>query len=305
MLVCMRFFPLTFFALLVAMLFSCSWAGVSRLAILANTLLTALMVVESGEFIYWLGLYEISVLAILSGFYVEGRAYRRFFALLTLLIFSAMSAAVFIFYAAEVGDACRVLPSASLAIFVLAILVKTPVFPFSFWLTEAHVEGSHLASVNLAAYAMKFSTAAVATLIFFAIRNLDFLVLFPLLGWLSGGIGVASSADVKKVSAALSVFHLAWGLLLFAKVSSKSEAQNSLVWAHHSAIAASNFLYIGIFYALSATRTSKNFFTRSSAPFSAIIFLGIALAILDFPISVSFLVELTVFFQPGSRTSCP
>jgi NADH:ubiquinone oxidoreductase subunit 4 (subunit M) len=46
-----------------------------------------------------------------------------------------------------------------LASLVCVAFVKVPVYPFSLWLPEAHVEGSVFGSIALAAFAMKFSVA--------------------------------------------------------------------------------------------------------------------------------------------------
>jgi NADH:ubiquinone oxidoreductase subunit 4 (subunit M) len=59
-----------------------------------------------------------------------------------------------------------------LASLVCVAFVKVPVYPFSLWLPEAHVEGSVFGSIALTAFAMKFS---VALLILFGV---DIFILF-------------------------------------------------------------------------------------------------------------------------------
>lgn len=257
--------------------------------------MVVLLVCEVGDCLSWFLLFEISMLAILSGFFLEGRSFRRAYAFLILTAFSCLSVSFFLL---GLGGSKTLLNSFNVdfyfLILLLTFLVKTPVFPFSFWLTEAHVEGSHLASIQLAAFAMKFSTFAVLIFTAVSVSNFDVVFLLPIFAWFSGALGSGNSSDAKKISAALSIFHLAWGLFIFLKTSQKSEAQNNLIWSHHSVVASLNFFWIGICYSFSGSRNSKNMCGPQNAALTCLIFMVIALFILDFPISFSFLFEYSV-----------
>lgn len=103
-----------------------------------------------------------------------------------------------------------------LALFCVA-LVKTPAYPFSVWLPEAHVEGSVFGSIALAAFAMKFSLALILLFLVFALSSSSDLGLgiwLVVLGSVVGAFSVAVYSDFKKISAAISILHMCFALFL-------------------------------------------------------------------------------------------
>ena len=136
-------------------------------------------------------------------------AYRKFYALFSLLVFSFMSTVTFISllstnYYNDLGISLFV----NLTLLGVLFLIKTPTYPFSVWLPEAHVEGSFLGSVSLAAFGMKFSIFGIILFCVLDVSLCEILLLLSFLGTWTGCLSLSGSSDFKRVSACLSIFHL-------------------------------------------------------------------------------------------------
>jgi len=203
------------------------------------------------DVVSWLLLYEISLISICSAFSLEGRAYRRSFAFNIMLVLSFFSTAcLFVTLSSSVTTA-SLSSSTSLASFVLlglliVALVKTPAYPFSVWLPEAHVEGSVYGSIALAAFAMKFSLALILLFLlasYSSSSDTAFASWLVVLGAFVGAFSVAAYSDFKKISAAISILHMCLALLLLYNVTAVDIDYSLFAWHHHSVIASLNFLY--------------------------------------------------------------
>jgi NADH:ubiquinone oxidoreductase subunit 4 (subunit M) len=187
---------------------------------LLNSLLLVIATFETNDFLIWFVVFETSTLTVISALTIEGRSYRRIFALVFLLVatfigsagvYSALSAGMRLDATSSVQISAS---SWMLSLLVSAIvLAKIPLFPFSLWLPEAHVEASWPGSVGLAAYALKFATIAVV--IFFCssssgtyASSLDVLLCTVVVSVVFAVIAIGSTNDIKKVVANLSVLHM-------------------------------------------------------------------------------------------------
>lgn len=164
----------------------------------------------------------------------------------------------------------------SYIVFLAMILigVKSPVFPFSLWLPEAHVEASWTGSVVLAGFALKFSilsfccfcinigsdsslgtslSSSSAVILDWAVVLYAFTVIWS--SWLLGSIN-----DLKKTVANLSVIHMAVTSLVIVNSSNVSFLIN-LSWHHHSSITGIIFVMIGFVYSSSGSRLMRFFLT--------------------------------------------
>ena len=90
----------------------------------------------------------------------------------------------------------------------LLFLVKTPSFPFSMWLPEAHVEASWPGSVVLAGYALKFATVGILLFLLRLMGTLDLVNTSLAFSVLFATLVMSSTTDVKKLIANFSVVHM-------------------------------------------------------------------------------------------------
>lgn len=177
-----------------------------------------------------------------------------------------------------------------------AIFTKIPIFPFSFWLPEAHVEASWPGSVFLAGFSLKFATIA-STLFLVASGFLlghEAIVVLGILSGIVGTIAISSTADLKKIVANLSIVHMSATFLLLISANQNSENLLNFSWHHHSIIAGMLFAIIGVFYVTSGSRilrllsvSSENLFV-----FSLVLFVAMTFS-LDLPWTSNIAIEIS------------
>jgi NADH:ubiquinone oxidoreductase subunit 4 (subunit M) len=134
-----RSFPLLSFPLLFLLLFASGSLYGGFLVL--NSTLFLLVLHFSSSFLTWFLLYEISVLTVISCLSVEGRSFRRVFALSTMIFLGFVGAGI---VAGILNSAFASIasPFAVSTALLAVVVLKIPTFPFSFWLPEAHVEAS-------------------------------------------------------------------------------------------------------------------------------------------------------------------
>nr|URW98518.1 NADH dehydrogenase subunit 4 [Antarctophthirus lobodontis] len=113
-------------------------------------------------------------------------------------------------------------PSSNLIalLFMLAFLVKSPLFCFHSWLPKAHVESPLAGSILLAGVLLKFGANGLYRVsflfpAFYASLMMKFLFTISLLGALYGAIMCVVSIDSKVVVAYASVSHMNVGISAF------------------------------------------------------------------------------------------
>lgn len=82
--------------------------------------------------------------------------------------------------------------------------------------------------MNLAAYALKFSTFGFMVFCVTFFQRTDILALTATLGLLAGTVSASSTADFKKMTANLSVVHMSFSLLLLAAASQTAVALSAI-----------------------------------------------------------------------------
>jgi NADH:ubiquinone oxidoreductase subunit 4 (subunit M) len=218
----------------------------------------------------------------LSALTLESRSYRRVYAFL--VMFAAGCTATLGIYAIlnlSRNSAGTLWITTLLG--TVAVLVKTPAFPFSLWLPEAHVEASWAGSVGLAAFALKFATFASAL---FVVQHLirhdsiEAILFFSV--WLSA-IAIAASVDIKKLIANFSILHMS-GTLLFLAFTPYAEFYPNFSWHHHSIVTGIFFVLVGFAYASSGSRLVRLFLSnRDSVPLLLLSVIGLFTVSLDLP----------------------
>jgi len=171
-------------------------------------------------------------------------------------------------------------------------MVKTPAFPFSIWLPEAHVEASWSGSVVLAAFALKFATFASALFVLQHLVRQDAVeaVLFFSI-WLSA-LAIGSSVDIKKLIANFSILHMT-ATLLFLASTPYADFYPNFSWHHHSIVTGIFFVVVGFVYASSGSRLVRLFLSnRDSVPILLLAILGLFTVSLDLPWTSNVFIEL-------------
>lgn len=268
----------------------------ARLCFAISAYLTVLMLSDVFDTWSWLFTYELSLLTVITPFTTEGRSYRKSYALLILLALSLLSTSLFVRALHSSTQANLPLPTATDTLcLLLALLIKTPTYPFSLWLPEAHVEASFAGSIVLAGYALKFSLFALLLFAATLLQKNDLILLLAALGGLSGTFAAVSTPDFKKFAANMSVAHMSMTLLLFAVQSQAVLKLTLLTWAHHSLIASWLFFLIGATYAVTGTRNVRHIsqgFTIAPL-WTAVTFLILTFS-LDLPWSASAVTEISI-----------
>lgn len=108
---------------------------------LVNLVLLLALTGEGSDYAGWFVAYELSIVTTLSALTLESRSYRRLYALVLMLSASFLSSAAFYGVLHATRDSAA--GAWSTVFFATAVvLVKTPCYPASVWLPEAHVEAS-------------------------------------------------------------------------------------------------------------------------------------------------------------------
>lgn len=238
-----------------------------------NSILLIVLLNTNTDFVIWFILFEVSIVTGISALVVEGRSYRRIFALSAMLLvtfvgsictYSAINSTAATSFSTNIGSLNQnhgiVSSWIGFLLVCIVILGKIPLFPFSFWLPEAHVEASWPGSVVLAGFALKFATIAVCLFLFstFQAKNgstaTEVFAVVGVVSTLVGTVATASTADCKKLVANLSIVHMSVSFLLLTSSFSGAIDAINFGWHHHSAVTGFNFLLIGIAYAQSGSR---------------------------------------------------
>lgn len=213
--------------------------------------------------IYWYIVFEFTMLAVIPFLTIESRSYRKHYALVILVILMIYSILLILLHTVTLlTTTCTELwtyqRKLSIILILNAMLIKTPVWPFSSWLPEAHAEASWTGSTILAGITLKYSI--LGTLLFSWSQWYCILWIF-----ISGIILVAnvilisylifSTFDSKKLIASTSVFHMASSSTSSGRLCSQlGVVINDIFWLTHSSVTGCLFTMIGLNYAASGSR---------------------------------------------------
>jgi NADH:ubiquinone oxidoreductase subunit 4 (subunit M) len=180
---------------------------------------------------------------------------------------------------------------------VLVLLSKVPCYPLFFWLPEAHVEATWLGSVILASVILKFSLFG---LLMYATTTSTTIVITVLLvlGSLSvtlATLALLSSADLKRIGAYLSIAHMNIGFTVLIGPSSDSIVSMDALWFGHSFAAMVYFVYIGLLYSRSGSRSVVSTGPDASSTVSMVFIAVLGLLNLGLPLGPLCWSELILF----------
>jgi len=256
-----------------------------------NAVLLLVLVSDSTDFSLWFVVYELSVVTGFSALLLESRTYRRFYAFTAMFIVTGISSTALY---ALLNSVWFTQSSAWVIAILATILVSTkiPMFPFSLWLPEAHVEASWPGSIVLASFALKFSSVAVLQFLAISGKNLDAISCLLVFSVMFAALAMATVVDAKKLIANFSVVHMSVTVfVIFSAVN--SEFLLNFSWHHHSVVTGWVFALVGISYAASGSRLFRLLVAdaHSTALFCLVFFTMITVS-LDMPWTANVAVEL-------------
>ena len=181
--------------------------------------------------------------------------------------------------------------------FALALLVKTPAFPFHTWLPDAHVEAPTAGSVILAGVLLKMGTYGFFRLCLplfpEAVQTqLKWIMILAVIGIIYGAIVATIQPDVKKLVAYSSVAHMGFVLFGLFSLNHNGMMGASMQQLNHGISTGALFLLIGLIYERRHTRQFKDYGgLKAQMPIFAAIFLIVMLSSVGLPGTNGFIGE--------------
>lgn len=143
--------------------------------------------------------------------------------------------------------------------FMLAFLIKVPVFPFHTWLPDAHTEAPTAGSVVLAGVLLKMGAYGmlrygVGLFPGVAVDAGPILAVLALIGIIYGALVATMQTDLKRLVAYSSVSHMGFIVLGIATLTTTSVQGATLQMVNHGLSTGALFLIVGMVYERRHTR---------------------------------------------------
>lgn len=192
--------------------------------------------------------------------------------------------------------------------FMLAFLVKVPMFPFHTWLPDAHVEAPTAGSIILAGVLLKMGTFGILRFVLPLFPDVigQFVVpvmILSVIGILYGGIVSAVQPDVKKLVAYSSVAHMGFVMLGIFSLTHTGILGGAKQQLNHGISTGALFLLIGLIYERRHTRQFSDYGgLKAQMPIFATLFLIVMLSSVGLPGTNGFIGEFMAIlgaFQAG------
>ena len=265
-----------------------------RLLLDIHILLVLLSVLCIHVFIFWVvfELCSIPLLLYLGSTLSSRRSYALFLLVISMLL-GSISFIISIYYSLDLDirshDLTRML---CFGLYVL-LSVKVPVYPFIFWLPEAHVESTTDCSIILAAVLLKLSVLGIIRFTWLLLESSLYLYLLVSIISLSfASIYAVLSLDMKRVIAWSSVIHMNSSMLPVLLSDSLLFNIAVLLVVSHSLVS------IGLFYSLGILSECVGYRSSVVSSIGLLTLPGLAFVLLlywlyniGFPLTVSYYAE--------------
>ena len=191
--------------------------------------------------------------------------------------------------------------------FLIAFIIKVPMFPFHTWLPDAHVEAPTAGSVILAGVLLKmgaygllrfclplFPTAAVSIA--------PFMSILALIGIIYGALVAMVQPDVKKLVAYSSVSHMGLIVLGIFAFTTQGLQGSTVQMLNHGLSTGALFLLVGMIYERRHTRMISDFGGLAHTnPVLASLFLIVTLSSIGLPGLNGFVGEVLILVGTFAR----
>jgi NADH-quinone oxidoreductase subunit M len=193
--------------------------------------------------------------------------------------------------------------------FLIAFVIKIPMFPFHTWLPDAHVEAPTAGSVILAGVLLKMGAYGLLRfcLPLFPTASFNlapFMCILALIGIIYGALVAMVQPDLKKLVAYSSVSHMGLIVLGIFAFTIQGLQGSTMQMLNHGLSTGALFLLVGMIYDRRHTRTISEFGGLAhTSPVLASLFLVITLSSIGLPGLNGFVGEVLILL--GSFTRHP
>lgn len=184
--------------------------------------------------------------------------------------------------------------------FVLAFIIKIPLFPLHTWLPDAHVEAPTGGSVILAGVLLKFGLYGLIRfcLPLFPLALplfVPYLAALAVIGIIYGALLAWVQADMKKLVAYSSVSHMGFCVLGFCTLSTLGLSGAILQMLNHGISTGALFFLVGIIYARTHSRYIADYGGLAArVPVFSAVLLIFTLSSIAVPLTNGFVGEFTI-----------
>jgi NADH-quinone oxidoreductase subunit M len=191
--------------------------------------------------------------------------------------------------------------------FLIAFIIKVPMFPFHTWLPDAHVEAPTAASVILAGVLLKMGTYGLLRFCLpmfpgTALGLAPFISILAIIGIIYGALVAMVQPDLKKLVAYSSVSHMGLVVLGIFAFTTQGMQGSTVQMLNHGLSTGALFLLVGMIYDRRHTRMISEFGGLAhGTPVLASVFLVVTLSSIGLPGLNGFVGEVLILAGSFAR----
>jgi NADH-quinone oxidoreductase subunit M len=191
--------------------------------------------------------------------------------------------------------------------FLIAFVIKVPMFPFHTWLPDAHVEAPTAGSVILAGVLLKMGTYGLLRFCLpmfpaIAVGLAPLISIFAIIGIIYGALVAMVQPDLKKLVAYSSVSHMGLVVLGIFSFTTQGLQGSTLQMLNHGLSTGALFLLVGMIYDRRHTRMISEFGGLAhGTPVLASAFLVVTLSSIGLPGLNGFVGEVLILAGSFAR----
>jgi NADH-quinone oxidoreductase subunit M len=191
--------------------------------------------------------------------------------------------------------------------FLIAFIIKVPMFPFHTWLPDAHVEAPTAGSVILAGVLLKMGTYGLLRFCLplfpgAAVKMAPVLCILALIGIIYGALVAMVQPDLKKLVAYSSVSHMGLVVLGIFAFTTQGLQGSTIQMLNHGLSTGALFLLVGMIYDRRHTRMISEYGGLAHRnPVLASLFLVVTLSSIGLPGLNGFVGEVLILAGSFAR----